>query len=458
MALLASCAEQEPTSPTIRSASRPSFTTYTATPSAPVFLGAWNASNYTIAYDINDLGAIVGTSSIPVKAVLWETGTAAAPASTTALLVGTGTVGRAVNGFGQVAGENGSHAGLWTPSGGGYTLTDIGADPLFANAFFSVAYGMNSGGKVVGNYHVQVGAVFVDKCFLWTPSAPNATTGSAVELVGLGGNFCVANDINTIGQVAGASVDPVSGFTHATVWSGSLTGIDLQPGAEASYGASINNAGQVAGNHTVTQTNAAVWTPSGAGWSTAADMVAPPLSGQSGPISSQALDINDAGFVVGETENSDFSVIRAFFWQAGTFTELPDPGIARVEATAVTDVLGSLVLVSGADIFDVSTNSRHGLRWSVALTPITPDGCLAQLVQLITDLRNTNVLNAGEARSLLAEVDAATRQANQGKITPAKNVLYALINEVNALHTSGRLSDAQAQALIDAATCAINAL
>jgi hypothetical protein len=37
-------------------------------------------------------------------------------------------------------------------------------------------------------------------------------------------------------------------------------------------------------------------------------------------------------------------------------------------------------------------------------------------------------------------------------------VLYALINEVNAMRTSGRLSSADAQALIDAAECAIAAL
>jgi uncharacterized membrane protein len=457
--LLAGCTEQTSTAPSTPKPARANFTTYTATPSAPVILGAWNNSNYTIAYDINDLGAITGVSDLGIMAVHWETGMAAVPTSTTALLVdGPGKIGRAINAAGQIAGENGVHAGLWTPNGvGGYTLTDIGADPLFTLG--SVAYGINAGGQVVGNYRVSVAGVFVDRCFLWTPTSPNAPTGSAVELIGLGGNFCVANDINTIGQIAGASVDPGSGFNHATVWnSGNVIGIDLQPGADASYGASINNAGQVAGSHAVTSTNAAIWTPSGAGWSTAADLVAPAFSGQSGVITSQALDINDAGFVVGETEDAGFQNIRAFFWQSGTFTELPDPGPSISEATALTDVLGNLVLVSGGDVFDVATNSRHGLRWSVALTPTTPDGCLAQLVQLITDLRNANVLNTGEARSLLGKVDAATRQASQGKTTAAKNVLYALISEVNALRTSGRLTSAQAQSLIDAAQCAIAAL
>jgi hypothetical protein len=80
------------------------------------------------------------------------------------------------------------------------------------------------------------------------------------------------------------------------------------------------------------------------------------------------------------------------------------------------------------------------------------------LTQLITDLRSANVLNAGEARSLLAKVDAATRQASQGKTTAAKNVLSALIAEAEALRSSGRLTSAQAQQLIDAAQCAIAAM
>jgi hypothetical protein len=129
--LFAGCTEQVTTGPgTARlKPTDANFATYTATPSAPVILGAWSGSSYTIAYDINDLGTITGVSNLSINAVRWETGTAAVPASTTALLVdGGGKIGRAINASGQIAGENGSHAGLWTPDGaGGYTLTDIGA-------------------------------------------------------------------------------------------------------------------------------------------------------------------------------------------------------------------------------------------------------------------------------------------------------------------------------------------
>ena len=134
--LLAGCTEQVVTGPgTARlKPTGANFTTYIATPSAPVILGAWNGSSYTIAYDINDLGVITGVSDPSINAVRWETGALAAPASTTPLLVdGVGKIGRAINASGQIAGENGIGAGLWTPDGvGGYTLTDIGADPLFS--------------------------------------------------------------------------------------------------------------------------------------------------------------------------------------------------------------------------------------------------------------------------------------------------------------------------------------
>ena len=96
----------------------------------------------------------------------------------------------------------------------------------------------------------------------------------------------------------------------------------------------------------------------------------------------------------------------------------------------MTNLVGNQVIVTGADIFDQANNYRHGLRWSVTLTPTSLQGCLAELAHLVTQLRESGVFNAGEATSLLGKVDAASRQASQGKTTPAKNLLNALINAV----------------------------
>lgn len=449
LVIVADCSDRS--LPTAPRELRPSFS-YTATAGAAVILGAYpSTSNYTIAYGINDFGTITGYSGF-TNGVRWETGTAAAPASTTALLVAnTGAIGRDINAAGQIAGENNGKAALFTPNGGGYTLTDIGS--LFSGALVSAAYGINASGQVVGNYFDGL----VSKCFLWTPSAPNATTGSVVTLSDLGGSFCVGNDINSAGQIAGSSTLSASSPLHAVVWSSALAPTDLLPGVDESYGSAINDAGQIAGYHTppTGPTSAAVWTPTSSTW-TLLDLPAPALSGQAGVISSAVLDVNDAGFIVGYTH--DASIWRAFFWQNGTFTELPDPGSDVVEATAMTNLVGNQVIVTGSDIFDQANNYRHGLRWSVTLTPTSLQGCLAELAHLVTQLRESGVFNAGEATSLLGKVDAASRQASQGKTTPAKNLLNALINEVNAMRASGRLSSADAQALIDAAQCAIAAL
>ena len=73
----------------------------------------------------------------------------------------------------------------------------------------------------------------------------------------------------------------------------------------------------------------------------------------------------------------------------------------------------------------------------------------------MSELRTSGLLGDGDAKSLLAKVNAASKQASNGKTTPAKNLLLALIDEVNLLLAAGALSITDAQALILAAQCAI---
>jgi uncharacterized membrane protein len=459
IAILASCSDRS--TPTAPRPTTPSLS-YSASASPAVILGGYNNSSYTIPYGINDLGVITGTSGQPDNAVRWPTGTAVVPASIGALFVsGPGDLGRDINVAGQIAGEHANHAALWTPNGAGYTLTDIGN--LFEpDAIQSFAYGINAAGDVVGNYTIQVGADLVTNCFLWKPGVPNGVTGTAITLTDLGGNFCVGNHVTATGQVVGAGNYTLNGPNHAIVWNVPGTPIDLMPGVVGSYGVDINEAGQVAGFQHLngpSAPNAAVWTPTGPGTWSRLDLAPPLLSGQLGTVTSLAVAINDAGFVVGIT--NDQTIIRAFFWQDGTFTELTHPDAlspAIVEPSALTNLIGDRVIVSGSDIFDPANNGRHGLRWAVSLAPTNSVGCLADLTQLINGLRGSGALSDGDAKSLLAKVDAATKQANQGKTMPAKNLLLALIDQVNLLRAAGTLSITDAQALIQAAQCAISEL
>ena len=200
-------------------------------------------------------------------------------------------------------------------------------------------------------------------------------------------------------------------------------------------------------------TNAAVWTPTGPSSWSVQDL------GTFGHDESQAADINDAGFVVAFGRNNTTTVDDAFFWQNGVATPLP--GITGY-TTAPTGALNNLTNTGVVLIVGASTNTvtadRIALRWAVTLTPVTPQGCIADVVALVGQMQTDGTLRTGEAKSLLAKLDATTRQIDQGRTTPATNLLYAFINEVNALVASGRLTAAQAQPLIDGARCAIDAL
>ncbi|HWJ24236.1 MAG TPA: hypothetical protein VNS52_17900 [Gemmatimonadaceae bacterium] len=437
-----------------RRAAGPSATVYTATVSGPVTLSGLVGSTQNIAFGINAAGIVSGTSG--GHTVVWTTGTGVAPSSTAPITVDYG-LGYDINAAGQIAGEYASQAALWTPDGsGGYVRTDIGAQ--LPSPVFSDAWAVNDGGKVVGYFRTIENAVAVDKCFLWTPNVANGTVGTvSIPSSDFGGGFCVANDINSAGTIAGASNLP-SGGSHAFVWDGGASLTDLTPGGDPSYGTAINDGGQVAGWRVASPTlggvtNAAVWTPTGPSSWSVQDL------GTFGHDESQAADINDAGFVVAFGRNNTTTVDDAFFWQNGVATPLP--GITGY-TTAPTGALNNLTNTGVVLIVGASTNTvtadRIALRWAVTLTPVTPQGCIADLVALVGQMQTDGTLRTGEAKSLLAKLDATTRQIDQGRTTPATNLLYAFINEVNALVASGRLTAAQAQPLIDGARCAIDAL
>lgn len=340
----------------------PAPTTYTVTVDPPAILEGFPGSNYNIALGVSTLGEVAGISSFEgaQHGVRWPAG------STLPSDVGIGNP-HDINAGGQLAGEFGIRAALWTPNGaGGYTLTRIG-DQL-PSAISSLANSINSNGQVVGTYRVeQSEGVWLDKCFLWTPDKPNAPTGTVTTLPDFGGSFCIANDVNSAGNVVGVSTNS-EGEPHGFIWSPSRYGRlgkirDLTPSGGASYATSINDAGQVAGQHTTeTSANAAIWTPTASGSYVMTDL------GTFTGDQSWALDINDAGFVVGFARRNTTSPAEddAFIWQNGEFTLLA--GVATIsEATALTGMTGNSVLVVGGS-YDFATGARTALRWNVTLS------------------------------------------------------------------------------------------
>jgi streptogramin lyase len=79
------------------------------------------------------------------------------------------------------------------------------------------------------------------------------------------------------------------------------------------------------------------------------------------------------------------------------------------------------------------------------------------IVNQVSALVTGNVLNSGNGNSLTAKLNSAISNLNIGNTTAGINQINAFMNQVNALTKSGRLSSAQAQPLLAAASLAITA-
>jgi probable HAF family extracellular repeat protein len=171
-----------------------------------------------------------------------------------------------LNSIGQVVGwadfaesAAASHAFLWNPSQPNYflgSLFDLGDLPGGDDR--SIAHGINSRGQVVGEGSVESGP----HTFLWSPTAPNATSGTMIDLgdlVGSGG-VSSARDINSRGIVVGHSGS--AGEERAFVWmptapngaTGTMIDLNtlLDPVSSAcwtlKFAEAINDFGQIVGN------------------------------------------------------------------------------------------------------------------------------------------------------------------------------------------------------------------
>lgn len=175
-------------------------------------------ADLSFAGGINSYGQVVGASEGPPKgehAFLW---TPTTPNGTTGAMVDLGDLpggdvssrANAINSYGQVVGQGSSpatHAFLWTPTTANETMgsmIDLGDLPGGTDT--SVALAINSLGQVVG----RSSSSFEESAFLWTPTTPNGTSGSLVDLnamldpiSGAGWTLKSATGINDFGQIIG---------------------------------------------------------------------------------------------------------------------------------------------------------------------------------------------------------------------------------------------------------------
>ncbi|MBA3963932.1 MAG: hypothetical protein H0X40_18810 [Chthoniobacterales bacterium] len=178
-------------------------------------------------------------------------------------------------------------------------LTPLGTLPGLPSA---LANDINQAGTIVG--FAFGGDFLLSQAFIWRPD-----TGMQ-PLTGLGGNASLAQAINTDGTAVGWAYDP-AGILHAVRWSASGSLTDLNPPGGISEALDINDAGDVVG-----------WVfPDGGSASHAYlwrhDGVEIDLQTLGGP-GSQAFGVNNALAIVGVSDQASPRPPVAFIWKPTT--------------------------------------------------------------------------------------------------------------------------------------------
>jgi probable HAF family extracellular repeat protein len=205
-------------------------------------------------------------------------------------------------------------------------------------------------------------------------------TYAVIDLGTLGGNFNWPNDINSSGQIVGAS-DIANGNAHAYVWQdGAITDLGTLGGAY-SRAFAINDGGQVVGfslgadgtNH------AFLVMPDDTDGNGAADRWFRDTNGDGkndlmldlGP-NSVAEDVNNAGQVVGYLGTAGAE--HAFLWQSGAMTDLGTLGGVTSSAAAINEA----GLVTG--LIGFGAQGSHAFLWkNGAITDLGPSDGVADI-------------------------------------------------------------------------------
>ena len=197
-------------------------------------------------------------------------------------------------------------------SGGaaGFTLTDLG---ITQYQYYGGGLDINNSGVVVGTQAYEPQFNLGDRAVVWTPG------GGVEELPTLGGEWSISLGINDVGQVVGysqVSQSSTSDAYHGFVWSSTEGMIDVGTlGSRGSRVEDINNSGLAVGTDQLGTGRAFTWTESDG--PTGFDG----LLGD--PNGARAFAVNEAGQVVGSSDGVGAYGQHAFVWsEANGITDL----------------------------------------------------------------------------------------------------------------------------------------
>lgn len=396
-------------------------------------LGILNNAERSYPLDINDIGQIVGYSTLNgyPNATYWNI--------SSVNVIDLGPLrANGVNNFGQAVGDTSSSYGaLWDLSS--LTKTNLEMPTGYTQAS---ARSINIQSKVVGS--VFDPDTLSVRALLWDTSAETYK-----ELDPLPGNYgSHAEDINDNNQVVGASANLINYLTvpNATYWnisSDPITPVNLValPGMTQGFANAINNEGKVVGyskSADNTQTYATLWDIN------TETITISELRPLSGAINCIGNDINDMNQIVGTC------------WTG------QNPSI---EIAVLWNIAGDPTLMgSDSEVFAINNLGQAvGYRWTTdgtktiprlwnisGTTSTTPSEEIQQIISGISDLVNSGKLNKGEGNSLQVKLQAANNKIDKDN-KAAINELKAFINEIQALINSGRLISTDGQNLIDMA-------
>jgi probable HAF family extracellular repeat protein len=201
----------------------------------------------------------------------------------------------------------------------------------------------------------------------------------------LGGNNDQTNDVNERGQIAGDSETTTKDTSCKSpqvfdflgvIWQpdGKITTLPPYPGDTVSYAYTINQSGQHAvgnsGSCATPTAHAVLWQNGSSPLN---------LGSLGGSVSNVALDINNRGQIIGNSDLYGDMVTHAFLWQSGTMSDLGAlPGDVDSFAGGINDE-GQVV----GESCDASGNCR-GFLWQ--------NGSMTDLNTLIPPSKNLNVL------------------------------------------------------------------